>query len=82
FYPRLERLAATRTYIGALIQREELADGVLALTVPDPAGMVQECNAQRLAWVQALQAWRAEPQRHFEHFTSLALLGIRELNAT
>ncbi|MBC3454377.1 hypothetical protein HU745_25335, partial [Pseudomonas mosselii] len=32
FYPRLERLAATRTYIAALIQREELADGVLALT--------------------------------------------------
>ncbi|BCJ06344.1 hypothetical protein PRtIB026_A38840 [Pseudomonas sp. RtIB026] len=82
FYPRLERLAATRTYIAALIQREELADGVLALTVPDPVGMVQECNAQRLAWAQALQAWRAEPQRHFEHFTSLALLGIRELNAT
>ena len=80
FYPRLERLSATRTYLGALIQREELADGILALTLPDPVGMVQECNAQRLAWVQALQAWRAEPQRHFEHFTSQALLGIHELH--
>ncbi|MEE1920339.1 hypothetical protein V0R52_28635, partial [Pseudomonas asiatica] len=40
-----------------------------------------ELNAQRAGWVQALQEWRAQPQRHFEYFTSQALLGIRELHA-
>ncbi|WP_296233315.1 hypothetical protein, partial [Pseudomonas sp. UBA4617] len=28
-----------------------------------------------------MQEWRAQPQRHFEYFTSQALLGIRELHA-
>ena len=61
--------------------REQLPNGVLALTLPDPVGMVVELNAQRTGWVQAMQAWRAQPQRHFEYFTSQALLGIQQPHA-
>lgn len=80
FYPRLNRLIATRKYVRTLLQKEQLGNGMLALILPDPVGMVMECNAQRTAWFQAMQQWRAEPERHFEYFTSQALLGIRELN--
>ncbi|QOE09356.1 hypothetical protein IE322_04610 [Pseudomonas asiatica] len=81
FYSRLGRWHETRTHVRNVIQQEQLPNGVLALTLPDPVGMVMELNAQRTGWVQALQEWRAQPQRHFEYFTSQALLGIRELHA-
>ncbi|QNT39595.1 MULTISPECIES: T6SS effector BTH_I2691 family protein [Pseudomonas] len=81
FYSRLGRWHETRTHVRNVIQQEQLPNGVLALTLPDPVGMVMELNAQRAGWVQALQEWRAQPQRHFEYFTSQALLGIRELHA-
>ncbi|MBF8724442.1 T6SS effector BTH_I2691 family protein, partial [Pseudomonas guariconensis] len=80
YYPRLDRLVATRAHVRSIIQKEQLPNGVLALTLPDPVGLVQESNAQRLAQFQAMQEWRAEPQRRFEHFTSQALLGIRQLH--
>lgn len=79
FYGRNQRLRAFRGYIRTLIQREKLPNGVLALVLPDPVGMVQELNAQRLARCQAMQEWRAEPQRNLEFFTSQALLGIRDV---
>ncbi|WNN40268.1 T6SS effector BTH_I2691 family protein [Pseudomonas inefficax] len=81
FYSRLGRWHETRTHVRNVIQQEQLPNGLLALTLPDPVGMVMELNAQRTGWVQALQEWRAQPQRHFEYFTSQALLGIRELHA-
>ncbi|MGY4526561.1 T6SS effector BTH_I2691 family protein [Pseudomonas sp. TE21394] len=81
FYSRLGRWHETRVQVRNAIQREQLPNGILALTVPDPVGMVMELNAQRTGWVQRLQEWRAQPQRHFEYFTSQALLGIRELHA-
>ncbi|MGN8249941.1 T6SS effector BTH_I2691 family protein [Pseudomonas sp. SMV7] len=81
FYSRLGRWHETRVQVRNAIQREQLPNGILALTVPDPVGMVMELNAQRTGWVQSMQAWRAQPQRHFEYFTSQALLGIRELHA-
>lgn len=80
FYPRLSRLPETRNHVRSIIEHEQLPNGVLALTLPDPVGLVMECNAQRTAWFQAMQQWRAEPQRHFDYFTSQALLGIRELH--
>ncbi|MFJ4153715.1 T6SS effector BTH_I2691 family protein [Pseudomonas sp. NPDC089752] len=80
FYPRISRSLATRNHVRTIIQQEALNNGVLALTLPDPVGMVTEANAQRTGLVRAMQEWRAEPQRHFEYFTSQALLGIRELN--
>ena len=80
FYPRLNRLPETRNHVRSSIEHEQLPNGVLALTLPDPVGLVMECNAQRTAWFQAMQQWRAEPQRHFDYFTSQALLGIRELH--
>ena len=80
FYPRLNRLPETRNHVRSTIEHEQLPNGVLALTLPDPVGLVMECNAQRTAWFQAMQQWRAEPQRHFDYFTSQALLGIRELH--
>ena len=54
---------------------------MLALVLPDPIGMVQECNAQRMVRYQQMLEWRAEPQRSFEHLTSQALLGIRGFQA-
>ncbi|QCI12068.1 hypothetical protein E6B08_12180 [Pseudomonas putida] len=80
FYPRMSRLPATRNFVRTTVLNEQLPNGVLALTVPDPVGLVMEANAQRTLWFQRMQEWRAEPQRHFEYFTSQALLGIRELN--
>lgn len=81
FYSRLGRWSETHNYLRTVIAREQLPNGVLALTLPDPVGMVVELNAQRTGWVQAMQAWRAQPQRHFEYFTSQALLGIQQLHA-
>ncbi|PVZ12413.1 MULTISPECIES: T6SS effector BTH_I2691 family protein [unclassified Pseudomonas] len=66
-----------REYIATLMARENLPNGVLALALEDPVGVVQEVNAQRLLQFQAMQAWRSEPQRQFELFTSQALVGIR-----
>ncbi|TDJ76069.1 hypothetical protein E2H86_13105 [Pseudomonas putida] len=80
FYSRMSRLPATRNFVRTKVLEEELPNGVLALTVPDPVGLVMEANVQRTTWVRRMQEWRAEPQRHFEYFTSQALLGIRELN--
>ncbi|MFD2640554.1 T6SS effector BTH_I2691 family protein [Pseudomonas japonica] len=79
FYPRNHRLRALAGHVRAMTEKHTLPNGVLALVLPDPIGMVQEINAQRLFRYQAMQEWCAEPQRRFEHFTSQALLGIREL---
>ncbi|MHA6196353.1 T6SS effector BTH_I2691 family protein [Pseudomonas wadenswilerensis] len=81
FYPRNHRLGALRNHVVAMIKEHKLANGVLALVLPDPIGMVQECNAQRLVRYQQMMEWRAEPQRSFEHLTSQALLGIQEFQA-
>ncbi|CAB3673852.1 hypothetical protein LMG26690_01214 [Achromobacter animicus] len=81
FYSRNHRLGATEGHVRTIVQREKLPKGVLALVLPDPIGVVQECNAQRLNLFREMQEWRAEPQRRFEFFTSQALLGIKELQA-
>ncbi|WP_095155832.1 T6SS effector BTH_I2691 family protein [Pseudomonas sp. Irchel 3E13] len=77
FYGRQHRLRALKGHLRNMIQKHELANGVLALVLPDPIGMVQELNAQRLIRHQAMQQWCAEPQRSFKYFTSQALLAIR-----
>uniref|UniRef100_UPI002989AC4C T6SS effector BTH_I2691 family protein n=1 Tax=Pseudomonas huaxiensis TaxID=2213017 RepID=UPI002989AC4C len=77
FYGRQHRLRALKGHLRNIIQEHELANGVLALVLPDPIGVVQELNAQRLLRHQAMQQWCAEPQRSFEYFTSQALLAIR-----
>ncbi|WP_367351883.1 T6SS effector BTH_I2691 family protein [Achromobacter animicus] len=81
FYSRNHRLGAMEGHIRTIVQREKLPNGVLALVLPDPIGVVQECNAQRVHLFREMQEWRAEPQRRFEFFTSQALLGIKELQA-
>ncbi|MFJ3461525.1 T6SS effector BTH_I2691 family protein [Achromobacter spanius] len=81
FYSRNHRLGAMEGHIRTIVQREKLPNGVLALVLPDPIGVVQECNAQRVNLFREMQEWRAEPQRRFEFFTSQALLGIKELQA-
>ncbi|MDH0094927.1 hypothetical protein N7373_26050, partial [Achromobacter mucicolens] len=80
FYSRNHRRGAMAGHVRTIIQREALQNGVLALVLPDPIGVVQECNAQRVALFTEMQEWRAEPQRRFEFFTSQALLGIKELH--
>jgi len=81
FYSRNHRLVATEGHVRTIVQREKLQNGVLALVLPDPIGVVQECNAQRVNLFREMQEWRAQPQRRFEFFTSQALLGIKELQA-
>ena len=77
FYGRQHRLRALKGHLRTVIQEQELPNGVLALVLPDPIGVVQELNAQHLLRHQAMLQWCAEPQRSFEHFTSQALLAIR-----
>lgn len=81
FYSRNHRLGAMEGHVRTIVQREKLPKGVLALVLPDPIGVVQECNAQRVNLFREMQEWRSEPQRRFEFFTSQALLGIKELQA-
>ena len=78
FYPRNHRLRAMAGHVRAVTKEYQLPKGVLALVLPDPLGMVQELNAQRLIRYQAMQEWVAEPERCFKHFTSQTLLGIRQ----
>ena len=78
FYPRNHRLRAMAGHVRTVTQEYQLPKGVLALVLPDPIGMVQELNAQRLLRYQAMQEWIAEPERCFKHFTSQTLLGIRQ----
>ena len=80
FYPRNHRLRAMAGHVRAVTKEYQLPKGVLALVLPDPVGMVQEMNNQRLLRYQAMQEWMAEPQRCFEHFTSQTLLGIRQFH--
>ncbi|MGE8408616.1 MAG: T6SS effector BTH_I2691 family protein [Pseudomonas sp.] len=77
FFGRQHRLRALKAHLRSVIQEQQLANGVLALVLPDPIGVVQELNAQRLLRHQAMQQWCAEPKRSFEYFTSQALLAIR-----
>ena len=79
FYPRNSRLRALAGHVREVTEEHKLANGVLALVLPDPIGMVQELNAQRLLRYQAMQKWRAEPTRSFEFLTSQVLLGIRKV---
>ena len=79
FYPRNHRLRALAGHVRTVTQDYQLPKGVLALVLPDPIGVVQELNAQRMLRSQAMQEWRTEPQRSFELLTSEALLGIREV---
>lgn len=81
FYSRFGKWKETNNHVRKVIAQEQLPNGVLALTLPDPVGLVMELNAQRTGWVRAMQEWRAQPQRHFEYFTSQALLGIQQLHA-
>ncbi|MDG9886363.1 hypothetical protein N7650_26410 [Pseudomonas sp. GD04058] len=78
YYPRNHRLRALAAHVRTVSKEYQLANGVLALVLPDPIGMVQELNAQRVLRYQAMEEWSAEPQRCFEHFTSQTLLGIRQ----
>ena len=77
FYGRQHRLRAMKGHLRNVIQEQELPNGVLALVLPDPIGVVQELTAQRLIRHEDMLHWCAEPQRSFKYFTSQALLAIR-----
>ncbi|MGE8405579.1 MAG: T6SS effector BTH_I2691 family protein [Pseudomonas sp.] len=82
FYPRNHRLRAMAGHVRTVTKEYQLSKGVLALVLPDPLGVVQEMNNQRLLRYQAMQEWMAEPERCFEHFTSQTLLGIRQFQVS
>lgn len=79
FSPRRHRKTALDRYIREQYWRHKLEKGVLALTLPDPVGQVQEINHHRLAWQRQLQAYEA--RQNYPLYTSEALKQIRTLSA-
>jgi len=79
FCSRNHRLNALEDFVRIQTQREQLPNGVLALVLPDPVGMVQEINHQRLGWLRERQAYEADPLNNYKFFTSESLKRLREL---
>ncbi|WP_191576227.1 T6SS effector BTH_I2691 family protein [Achromobacter insolitus] len=79
FCSRNHRLNALEGFVRIQTQREQLPNGVLALVLPDPVGMVQEINHQRLGWLRERQAYEADPLNNYKFFTSESLKRLREL---
>lgn len=79
FCSRNHRLNALEGFVRTQTQREQLPNGVLALVLPDPVGMVQEINHQRLGWLRERQAYEADPLNNYKFFTSESLKRLREL---
>ncbi|MFJ3460066.1 T6SS effector BTH_I2691 family protein [Achromobacter spanius] len=79
FCSRNHRLNALQGFVRNQTQQEQLPNGVLALVLPDPVGMVQEINHQRLGWQRELQAYEADPLNNYKFFTSETLKRLREL---
>lgn len=79
FCSRNHRLHALEGFVRTQTQREQLPNGVLALVLPDPVGMVQEINHQRLGWLRERQAYEADPLNNYKFFTSESLKRLREL---
>ncbi|MGH8483539.1 MAG: T6SS effector BTH_I2691 family protein, partial [Pseudomonas sp.] len=77
FHSRFVRHSALRGYLVNAIARHQLQHGVLALTLDDTLGLVQEYNHQRLNWIAKRQAWREDPLRAYKLQTSQILLAIR-----
>lgn len=79
FCSRNHRLNALEGFVRTQTQREQLPNGVLALVLPDPVGLVQEINHQRLGWLRERQAYEADPLNNYKFFTSESLKRLREL---
>jgi hypothetical protein len=79
FYSRAARMYPLRSYVRNAMQRHALDNGVPALVLADPVGLVQEYNHLRNGWVHARQQWMADPDRAYQHQTSQILLAIREV---
>ena len=79
FCTRNHRLEALRGFVRVQAQCEHLPNGVLAVVLPDPVGLVQEINHQRAGWVRERQAFEADPVNHYKFFTSETLKRLREL---
>ena len=79
FSTRNHRLDALRGYVRVQARRERLPQGVLALILPDPVGLVQEINHQRLGWQRERQIYEADPANNYKFFTSESLKRLREL---
>ncbi|WP_175183569.1 T6SS effector BTH_I2691 family protein [Achromobacter animicus] len=79
FCSRNHRLNALEGFVRTQTQREQLPNGVLALVLPDPVGLVQEINHQRLGWLRERQAYEVDPLNNYKFFTSESLKRLREL---
>lgn len=79
FCSRNHRLNALEGFVRTQTQLEQLPNGVLALVLPDPVGLVQEINHQRLGWLRERQAYEADPLNNYKFFTSESLKRLREL---
>ncbi|HFT8622566.1 TPA: T6SS effector BTH_I2691 family protein [Pseudomonas aeruginosa] len=79
FSTRNHRLEALRGFVRTQTARQQLPQGVLALVLPDPVGLVQEINHQRLSWQRQRQLYETDPERNYHHFTSECLKRLREM---
>ncbi|NWL76218.1 hypothetical protein DM872_05095 [Pseudomonas taiwanensis] len=79
FSTRNHRLEALRGFVRIQRQRQQLPEGVLALVLLDPIGLVQEINHQRLAWQRQRQQYESDPTTNYKFFTSECLKRLREM---
>lgn len=79
FHSRFLRQTATRSHVINTIAKHNLEQGVLALILEDPVGLVQEYNHARLSWMARRQEWREDPLRAYKLQTSQILLTIRAM---
>lgn len=79
FCSRNHRLNALQGFVQSQTQCGQSPNGVLALVLPDPVGLVQEINHQRLGWQSERQAYEADPLNNYKFFTSESLKRLREL---
>ncbi len=79
FCTRNHRVNALRGFVRVQTQCGRLPQGVLALVLPDPVGLVQEINHQRLGWQRERQAYEADPANNYKFFTSETLKRLRQL---
>jgi hypothetical protein len=80
FHTRAYRRLALHNFLRTAPSCGALGPGVLAISLEDPVGLVQEYNALRAQWAHARQVWLEEPERAYQQQTSQILLAIRALH--
>lgn len=80
FHSRVTRVQALKRFLGNTIEHHALEQGVLALVLDDPVGLVQEYNHLRNGWIGTRQKYIEEPLTAYKQQTSQLLLLIRAMH--